>query len=188
MLTRHIAVGTGGDVARGAGAGLRGHAACHGVQDQDDGVDEGWVWTDQSMKPTRAEQMSIWMTLQLCVFTVLTHRAWCQSKYESNKKKKKTHSHIQHVRVCELHKEVFVLEHPCTGKHRVRGNDTICILAWCTEMAWQCLLNSAGLTEGNWVGPEPWCRHDDLIQRLFVCQHFIDLSVEGEDRKSRLLM
>lgn len=103
-------------------------------------------------------------------------------------KKKKTHSHIQHVRVCELHKEVFVLEHPCTGKHRVRGNDTICILAWCIEMAWQCLLKSAGLTEGNWVGPEPWCRHDDLIQRLFVCQHFIDLSVEGEDRKSRLLM
>lgn len=22
------------------------------------------------------------------------------------------HSHIQHVRVCELHKEIFVLEHP----------------------------------------------------------------------------
>lgn len=46
--TWHVAVGAGGDVARRATAtGLRGHAARHGVQHQDDGVDEGWVRADQ---------------------------------------------------------------------------------------------------------------------------------------------
>lgn len=46
LLTWHITVGTGGDVAWGAGAGLSRHTACHWVQDQDDGVDKCWVWTN----------------------------------------------------------------------------------------------------------------------------------------------
>lgn len=47
MPTWHITVGAGRDVARRAAAGLRGHTAGHGVQHQDDGVDEGWVRADQ---------------------------------------------------------------------------------------------------------------------------------------------
>lgn len=52
LPTWHIAVGAGRDVARRAAAGLGGHAAGHGVQDQDDGVDEGRVRADQPAKRT----------------------------------------------------------------------------------------------------------------------------------------
>lgn len=60
--TWHITVGAGRHIARRAATGLRGHAAGHRVQHQDDGVDEGWVRTDQ---PTKQKQMWIWVTFLL---------------------------------------------------------------------------------------------------------------------------
>lgn len=94
-LTRHIAVRTGRDVARGAAAGLRRHAARHRVQHQDDGVDEGRVGADQPASDGRR--------LGLARAGV----AWCApDSTESG------HSQIQHAGVCELHKEVLVLQDP----------------------------------------------------------------------------
>lgn len=52
LPTWHITVGAGRDVARRAATGLGGHTAGHGVQDQDDGVDEGRVRADQPTKQT----------------------------------------------------------------------------------------------------------------------------------------
>lgn len=92
-LTRHIAVGTGRDVARGAAAGLRRHAARHRVQYQDDGVDEGRVGTDQPATDGRR--------LRLARAGVVAPNSTESSD-----------SQIQHARVCELHKEVFVLQDP----------------------------------------------------------------------------
>lgn len=49
-LTWHITIRAGRDVSGWGTTGLCGHAACHGVQDQDYGIDQGWMWTDQPMK------------------------------------------------------------------------------------------------------------------------------------------
>lgn len=56
LPTWHIAVGAGRDVARRAATGLVGHTAGHGVQDQDDGVDEGRVRADQ---PTKQREVKL---------------------------------------------------------------------------------------------------------------------------------
>lgn len=67
---------------------------------------------------------------------------------------------------------------------------------WCWRRKWyfflhlqdvksECICDSTRLTEGDWIWPEPRCGHDDLIQRLFVCQHLVDLS--EKDRRSHLL-
>lgn len=92
-LTRDVAVRTGRDVARGAAAGLRRHAARHRVQHQDDGVDKGWVGTDQPV--TDGQRLRLACT-----------RAAAPNSTQGS------HSQVQHVRVCELHKEVFVLQDP----------------------------------------------------------------------------
>lgn len=103
-LTRHIAVGTGGDVARRVAAGLRRHAARHRVQHQDDGVDEGWVGTDQPATERRRFRLAP------------TGAAAAPER---------SHSQVQHVRVCELDKEVFVLQDPWMDT-KVRQNTLTC--------------------------------------------------------------
>lgn len=98
-LTWHITVRTGRHIARRAATGLRRHTSCHRVQDQHYGIDKGWVWTDQPKKRTNVNLND---PLLACIIS-------------EPKTKKRPHSHVQHVRVCELHKEIFVLEDPWTG-------------------------------------------------------------------------